>query len=89
MQRERIDGRRADGSGARRVRVGDRVAVLRDARFRIRAYAGGPLLVTGADQIQESDGTRVACERATVALCRCGRSRLGTFCDGTHRFVPS
>jgi CDGSH-type Zn-finger protein len=63
--------------------------VLRDGRFRIRAYPGGPLLVTGADEIQGSDGTSVWCERATVALCRCGKSRLGTFCDGTHRFLPA
>ena len=26
-------------------------------------------------------------DRETIALCRCGKSRLRPFCDGTHKLV--
>ncbi len=71
------------------VRVGDRLAIGRRGAMRIRAYPGGPVLVSGAEEVLERDGNRVACARATVALCRCHKSRLRTFCDGTHRFVTT
>ena len=77
-----------DVRAIRVVRVGERLAVG-PGRIRVRAYPGGPVLVTGADEVLEADGSRAACERSTVALCRCGLSRLGTFCDGTHRFARS
>lgn len=64
------------------VRVGDRLAIGRRGAMRIRAYPGGPVLVSGAVEVLEHDGNRVACARATVALCRCHKSRLRTFCDG-------
>jgi len=30
---------------------------------------------------------RIEPGRETVALCRCGKSRLRPFCDGTHKLV--
>ncbi|TDE08113.1 CDGSH iron-sulfur domain-containing protein [Jiangella asiatica] len=50
----------------------------------IRAYDDGPLLVRGAFEIQTQDGDVIDARRATVALCRCGRSAIKPFCDGSH-----
>jgi CDGSH-type Zn-finger protein len=45
----------------------------------------GPLLVRGPVQVRGSDGTVIDPARATIALCRCGRSAIKPFCDGTHK----
>ncbi|MGF1665764.1 MAG: CDGSH iron-sulfur domain-containing protein [Acidimicrobiia bacterium] len=53
----------------------------------IRAYPDGPLLVSGAFALEHADGSAVASvdpERAVIALCRCGRSRMAPLCDGSH-----
>jgi CDGSH-type Zn-finger protein len=50
----------------------------------IKATDNGPLLVKGTFTILDGEGTEYSIERATVALCRCGRSRRKPFCDGTH-----
>ena len=51
----------------------------------ITPYRDGPLLVRGAIRLQDQDGNEIAVDRGTIALCRCGRSRLKPFCDGTHK----
>ena len=48
-------------------------------------YRDGPIVLRGPFELVDGDGAPVATHRRTVALCRCGRSRLGSFCDGTHR----
>ena len=58
-----------------------------DAPTIITPYRDGPLLVRGPFVLRTQDGDEIAVERATVALCRCGRSRLRPFCDGTHKVV--
>jgi CDGSH-type Zn-finger protein len=35
----------------------------------------------------DQDGNVIEVDRETVALCRCGKSRLRPFCDGTHKLV--
>lgn len=47
----------------------------------------GPLLVRGSYTLKTTDGRVIDPRRATVALCRCGRSRLKPFCDGAHKTV--
>lgn len=47
----------------------------------------GPLVLRGAVAILADDGTEVPMRRATVALCRCGKSGIGPWCDGTHRLL--
>ncbi|MER7503563.1 CDGSH iron-sulfur domain-containing protein [Nonomuraea pusilla] len=47
----------------------------------------GPLLVRGDFEILTQDGERVDPGRATVALCRCGRSSAKPFCDGSHKLA--
>lgn len=51
----------------------------------VQLYADGPLLLRGDVQILDSDGRVIDPGRRTVALCRCGRSGLKPFCDGSHR----
>jgi len=51
----------------------------------IRAYDDGPLLVRGEFELQTQDGQVIDSRRETVALCRCGKSALKPFCDGSHR----
>ncbi len=43
----------------------------------------GPLLVSGALQIELSDGETVDRTKRT-AFCRCGASKNKPFCDGSH-----
>lgn len=47
----------------------------------------GPLLVRGDFTLLAQDGTPIEAGRDTVALCRCGRSAIKPFCDGTHKAV--
>jgi CDGSH-type Zn-finger protein len=35
----------------------------------------------------DQDGNEIELDRDVVALCRCGKSRLRPFCDGTHRLT--
>ena len=53
----------------------------------VTVYEDGPLLVRGDFVLQGQDGTLIDPGRATVALCRCGKSGLKPFCDGTHKLV--
>ncbi|GAA3815723.1 hypothetical protein GCM10022226_40610 [Sphaerisporangium flaviroseum] len=45
----------------------------------------GPLLVRGPFALTTQDGRAIDPGRATVALCRCGRSSVKPFCDGSHK----
>jgi CDGSH-type Zn-finger protein len=51
----------------------------------IAAYEDGPLIVRGPFVLTGQDGEEIDPGRQTVALCRCGYSRLKPFCDGTHK----
>jgi CDGSH-type Zn-finger protein len=53
----------------------------------ITPYRDGPLLVRGPFRMQDQDGNEIEVTRKTVALCRCGKSRIRPFCDGTHAAV--
>lgn len=50
----------------------------------VTIYPNGPLVVRGDVDIREVTGDVVSSCR-TVALCRCGRSRVKPYCDGSHR----
>ncbi|MFI5914416.1 CDGSH iron-sulfur domain-containing protein [Dactylosporangium sp. NPDC051541] len=47
----------------------------------------GPLLLRGEFTLVTQDGEVIDPGRRTVALCRCGRSAVKPFCDGTHKVV--
>ena len=53
----------------------------------ITPYRDGPLLVRGPFRLVDQDGDEIEVDRGTVALCRCGKSRLRPFCDGSHKVV--
>jgi CDGSH-type Zn-finger protein len=53
----------------------------------ITPYRDGPLLVRGPFKLQDQDGNVIEVGRKTVALCRCGKSRMRPFCDGTHQLI--
>jgi CDGSH-type Zn-finger protein len=52
---------------------------------RITPYRNGPYLVRGPFVIVDQDGNEIEVSRPIVALCRCGRSQVRPFCDGTHK----
>jgi CDGSH-type Zn-finger protein len=51
---------------------------------RITPYRNGPYLVRGPFTLVDQDGNEIV-KRRVVALCRCGRSQMRPFCDGTHK----
>jgi CDGSH-type Zn-finger protein len=53
----------------------------------ITPYRDGPLLVRGPFRLLDQNGEEIEVDRGTVALCRCGKSRLRPFCDGSHKVV--
>ena len=55
-----------------------------DREVTIVPYRNGPLIVRGPVVLQDQEGREIETGRSPVALCRCGRSRIRPFCDGTH-----
>jgi CDGSH-type Zn-finger protein len=58
-----------------------------DETATITPYRDGPLLVRGPFRLSDQDGNEIEVGRRTVALCRCGKSRMRPFCDGTHKVI--
>ena len=54
----------------------------------ITPYRDGPLLVRGPVRLLDQDGNEIDPGReGTIALCRCGKSRMRPFFDGSHKVV--
>jgi CDGSH-type Zn-finger protein len=53
----------------------------------ITPYRDGPLLVRGPFRLTDQDGREISLRRETIALCRCGKSRIRPFCDGSHQLT--
>jgi CDGSH-type Zn-finger protein len=53
----------------------------------ITPYRDGPYIVRGNFQVIDQNGRPIETHRKTIALCRCGKSQIRPFCDGTHRLV--
>lgn len=49
---------------------------------------GGPMLVRGDVVIEDGDGRRHRTTRPVSAVCRCHRSAMKPWCDGTHQLLP-
>ena len=57
------------------------------ATARVTPYRNGPYLVRGEFELTDQDGDVIETRRGTIALCRCGASRMKPFCDGTHKSI--
>jgi CDGSH-type Zn-finger protein len=51
----------------------------------ITPYRDGPLIVRGDFRLVDQDGNEIDPGRETIALCRCGKSGIKPFCDGSHK----
>ena len=51
----------------------------------ITPYRDGPLIVRGDFRLTDQDGNEIDPGRDTIALCRCGKSGIKPFCDGSHK----
>src|SRR5215204_5802493 len=74
-----LEGARLQGVAAGKARAMDPATIT--------PYRDGPLLVRGPFRLLDQDGNEIEAGRETVALCRCGKSRLRPFCDGSHKVV--
>jgi CDGSH-type Zn-finger protein len=72
-------------SGESAAEISAAVARQREAADAIvTVYEDGPLILRGQFVITAQDGQPIPAGRRTVALCRCGRSAMKPFCDGSH-----
>ena len=60
---------------------------MADSPTKITPYRNGPYLVRGPFVMVDQDGNEIEVKRRVVALCRCGRSQIRPFCDGTHKAI--
>ena len=58
-----------------------------EATATITPYRDGPLIVRGEFRLIDTEGDEIDPGRRTVALCRCGKSGIKPFCDGTHKLT--
>jgi CDGSH-type Zn-finger protein len=54
---------------------------------RITPYRNGPYLIRGSFVMCDQDGNEIESKRPVIALCRCGKSQIRPFCDGTHKTI--
>jgi CDGSH-type Zn-finger protein len=60
---------------------------MADSPTKITPYRNGPYLIRGPFVMVDQSGNEIEIKRRVVALCRCGRSRIRPFCDGTHKAI--
>ena len=60
---------------------------MADPPTKITPYRNGPYLIRGPFVMVDQSGNEIEVKRRVVALCRCGRSQIRPFCDGTHKAI--
>jgi CDGSH-type Zn-finger protein len=60
---------------------------MADPPITITPYRDGPYLIRGPFSLRDQEGNEIDAKRRVVALCRCGKSRIRPFCDGTHKAI--
>ena len=61
--------------------------MAREAPVEIVPSRDGPYLIRGPVEMRDQQGRTITLTRRTIALCRCGRSQIRPFCDGTHQAI--
>jgi CDGSH-type Zn-finger protein len=51
----------------------------------VEVIPDGPAILRGADSVTDGDGIQHAVTRPVVAVCLCGLTQRGPWCDGTHK----
>lgn len=59
-----------------------------DERPDVIVCPDGPILVRGDHLVQDESGAVHRTTRPISAVCRCGRSGIAPWCDGTHKLGP-
>ena len=54
---------------------------------RVQPCPGGPLLVRGADTVEDEQGVAHPVSRPVVAVCACDKSSREPWCRGTHTSI--
>jgi CDGSH-type Zn-finger protein len=49
----------------------------------------GPMLLRGDHVVEDGDGVAHPTSRPVSAVCRCGKSSVQPWCDGTHKVLPA
>ena len=60
---------------------------MEDEQVVIVPYQDGPYVIRGPVVLRDQDGSSITVNRRTIALCRCSKSRMRPFCDGTHHVI--
>ena len=47
------------------------------------------MLLRGEHLVEDAEGIVHATTRPVSALCRCGKSAVQPWCDGTHKVLPA
>jgi CDGSH-type Zn-finger protein len=47
----------------------------------------GPMLVRGDVVVEDEHGEQHVSTRPVSAVCRCGKSAIAPWCDGTHKLL--
>ena len=55
----------------------------------VRTVPDGPMLVRGAETIEDENGDEHEVTRPVVAVCTCGKSARKPWCDSTHKAIPA
>lgn len=56
------------------------------ADLTVQVLDDGPLLITGAFQLQDGSGAEMSKDEGRpLAFCRCGASDNKPYCDGSHK----
>lgn len=55
----------------------------------IEMVPDGPALVRGAASVSDDTGARYAASRPVVAVCTCGLTQRGPWCDATHKVAQN
>ena len=55
-----------------------------DRAITVKPMKDGPFVINGSFYLERENGVKSKFN-GTVSICRCGKTRLQPFCDGSHR----